>query len=422
MRAAELLAIVAICPLGIISSGCPRIEQPIGQYRASSSRSTQSNTGAASSTASSAQGEPDRSSDNRGMDASAGASSSFEEKEANTSLPDPVLIPTDSSPDAAPAVSGTAWTPTMPRACYTRSDVATRKHLDMYLVMDANVTLPYSGAWEVATTGVRYFVQDRSAAGVGVGLSFYGRECEAETYSKEPTVEIGELPANEDALVAGTMMPADYTASPMAPALEGGIQHQLERAKAHPDRKQIVVLITDGFTQDLSCRYSLQDVEDIALKGFNSEPSIWTYVIGFGAPDTMNTSADEVLARFSVLNGIAREGGGGRAFSVKFNDDPENMHDALTTIRRTAQPCAYEIPDFADPDNLNLSLFPNSFVPRVDSRAACQPTAQGFYYETAEGSERPSSIELCPASCRLLQLGDFAALLYSGCPTVRPDD
>jgi hypothetical protein len=250
-------------------------------------------------------------------------------------------------------------------------------------------------------------------------MRLYGRECEADPYDKEPTVEVGVLPANEDKLVAGTMMQADYTASPMAFALEGGIKHQLERAKAHPDRKQIVVLITDGFTQDLACRYSLQDVQDIALEGFNSEPSIYTYVIGFGAPDTMSTIADEVLARFSVLNGVARDGGGGRAYSVKYNDDPENMHDALTAIRRDAQPCEYEIPENADPAALNLSVFPNSFVPRVDSREACSPTSQGFFYKP-EGSESPTTIELCPSSCRLLQLGDFAALLYFGCPTARP--
>jgi hypothetical protein len=288
----------------------------------------------------------------------------------------------------------------------------------MYLVMDANVTLPYSGIWEMATTGVRYFVQDRAAAGVGVGLRYYGRECEADPYNKEPTVEVGVLPANADKLVAGTMLPADYSASPMAFALKGGIEHQMQRAKDHPNRKQIVVLITDGFTQDLTCRYSLQDVEDIALNGFNAEPSIGTYVIGFGAPDTMSAIADEVLARFSVLNGIAREGGSTRAYSVKYNDDPEEMHQALTAIRREAQPCAYDIPEDADPDKLNLSILDNNFVPRVDGPAACRPTSPGFYY-MPEGSDAPTSIELCPASCRLLQLGDFAGLLYSGCPTVR---
>jgi hypothetical protein len=290
----------------------------------------------------------------------------------------------------------------------------------MYIVMDGNVTLPYSGAWEVATTGVRQFVQDSAAAGIGVGLRYFGSECEAEPYDSNPTVEVAALPGNEDKLVASTMKPADYSSSPMLFALQGGLMHQSKRFQTHPDRKQIVVLISDGFTQDLSlqCRYSLQEVQDAVQQGYADNPSIQTYVIGFGAPDTMNTIADDILARFSVLNGIARDGGTSKAFSVKYNDDPEKMHDALTSIRRDAQPCAYEIPDGMDPSLLNLSLFPNSFVPRVDSREACGPT-QGFYYGFDDGSDTPRSMVLCPASCRLLQLGDFAALFYKGCPTAR---
>jgi hypothetical protein len=290
----------------------------------------------------------------------------------------------------------------------------------MYLVMDANVTLPYSGAWEVATSGVREFVQDPAAKGIGVGLRYYGSECSPETYASDPTVPVGELPANEDALVAATMVQAEYNASPMADALQGGIEHQLRRAQEHPEWKQIVVLLTDGFTQDLSCRSSLQDVQNLALDGFNSEPSIWTYVIGFGAPDTMSTIADDILSRFSGLSGIAREGGSRRAYSVKFNDDPDVMHDALTEIRRAAQPCAYDFPEGYNPAELNL-LLPGTFVPRVDGPEFCNQTTPGFYYAPA-GAETPTSIELCPASCRLLGAGDFAALLYKGCPTLRGRD
>ncbi|HET8939258.1 MAG TPA: hypothetical protein VFN67_37695 [Polyangiales bacterium] len=307
----------------------------------------------------------------------------------------------------------------MPRDCYKGSSTAIRKQLDMYIVMDANVTLPYSGAWEVATRGVRDFVQDPASAGTGVGLRYYGRECEADSYDKEPTVEVGELPANEEKLVAATEMQADYTASPMLFALQGGIAHQKARAKAHPDRKQIVVLVTDGFTQDLACRYSLQDVQDAASEGFNTKPEIETYVIGFGSPDTMSAIADDIIARFSVLHSIARDGGGGRAASVKVNDDPEVMRDALTAIRRAAQPCVYEIPEHADPANLNLSVFPNTFVPRVDGPEHCTLTEQGFYY-LPEGSDSPTEIELCYSTCRPLQTLDFAGVLYQGCPTVRP--
>lgn len=300
--------------------------------------------------------------------------------------------------------------------CLMGSTLATRKRLDMYLVVDANVTLPYSGSWEIATKGIRMFVQDPATSGIGVGLRYYGSECEAEPYDHEPTVEVNELPGNEAELVAATMMDAEFSASPMAPALEGGILHQKARAEQYPERKQIVVMITDGFTQDLQCRYSLQDVQEKASDGFNKNPQVQTFVIGFGAPDTMSAIADDILSRFNVLNTVAREGGSATAYSVKFNDEPETMHSMLTEIRRQAQPCAYELPPNADLDNLNLSILEN-FVSRRDSRASCR-LDHGWYYGP-EGAETPKTAELCPRTCALLRSGDFEALFYRGCPTVR---
>lgn len=412
MRVVELLAIVAICPLGVVGTGCGRVDQPIGQYRASATRSADDPEDAPRGNATGAQNQP-----TRVATSGTGGESAFEEFDpVNNSLPNPVF-PDEVPAGTEPTAAGMADVQSLPGMCLMGSTVATRKRLDMYLVVDANVTLPYSGSWEVATRGIRMFVQDPASIGIGVGLRYYGSECAAEPYDTEPTVEVRELPGNEDELVAGTMMDAEYSASPMAPALEGGIRHQSERAKMYPDRKQIVVMITDGFTQDLQCRYSLQDVQDIAADGFSSNPQIQTYVVGFGAPDTMSTIADDILARFNVLNAVARDGGSGSAFSVKFNDDPENMHDALVDIRRAAQPCAYELPASADPRNLNLSILPGSFVPRRDSRAACR-LDHGFYYGP-DGDADPTTAELCPLTCALLRDRDFEALFYRGCPTVR---
>jgi hypothetical protein len=412
MRVVELLAIVAICPLGVVDSGCGRVDQPIGQYRASTTRTSSNNTaGSAQGASQGTQNEPSRTTDSSAGD----ASTSEEFDPINNSLPNPVF-PSEPSTGSETPPSGMTNVRSVPAMCLMGSTLATRKPLDMYLVVDANVTLPYSGSWEVATRGIRLFAQDPASEGVGVGLRYYGSECEAEPYDLEPTVEVRALPANEDELVAATMMDAEFSASPMAPALEGGIRHQKERAKQYPERTQIVVMITDGFTQDLQCRYSLQDVQDQAYEGFNSNPQVETYVIGFGAPDTMSTFADELLSRFSGLNGVARDGGSSSAFSVKFNDEPETMHEKLVDIRRRAQPCAYKIPSNADVENLNLSIADN-FVSRRDSRAACR-LDHGFFYGP-EGADTPTTAELCPVTCALLRDRDFEALFYHGCPTVR---
>lgn len=412
MRVVELLAIVAICPLGVVDSGCGRVDQPIGQYRASTTRSTANNPAGGAHVASpGTQHEPSRATDPSASDASA----SEEFDPINNSLPNPVF-PTDPSTGSETPPSGMTDVQSLPAMCLMGSTRATRKRLDMYLVVDANVTLPYSGSWEVATRGIRQFAQDPAASGIGVGLRYYGSECSPEPYDLEPTVEVRELPANEDELVEATMMDAEFSASPMAPALEGGIRHQRERALQYPDRKQVVVMITDGFTQDLQCRYSLQDVQDTASDGFNADPQIETYVIGFGAPDTMSTIADDILSRFNVLNAVARDGGSTSAASVKFNDDPADMHEKLTDVRRRAQPCGYELPANADLKNLNLSILEN-FVSRRDSRADCR-LDHGFYFGP-EGSDTPTTAELCPVTCALLRDRDFEALYYYGCPTVR---
>jgi Mg-chelatase subunit ChlD len=413
MRLAELLAIVAICPLGIAASGCARIEQPIGQYRASSTRPTHNATGAQNPPTTS-QNQPNGV---RGSDASAGSGEPSEDVDSeNRMLPDPVLQTDPPGSETPP--TGQNVNP-ITETCYMGVEAAERKRLDMYLVIDANVTIPYSGAWDVAADGVRMFLEAPASKGIGVGLRFYGSECNTDAYL-EPTVEVGKLPDAQAELIAGTMLSADYQASPMVYALQGGIQHQIDRAERYPDWRQIVVLITDGFTQDLQCRnYTLQDVQDAAADGFASD--IETFVIGYGAPDTMSPIADEILGRFSVLHGIARDGGSREAGSVKFNDDPEVMANALAKIRRTAQPCSYLFPENADPANINLSYLPNSYVPRVDRVEECGQLASGFFY-APEGAEKPTSVELCPATCRQLQSGDYGAVFYLGCPTVRRND
>lgn len=296
-------------------------------------------------------------------------------------------------------------------------DIAKRTRLDMYVVMDANITLPVTGLWEFVTTGMWRFITDRRSVGTGVGLRFFGATCDPGEYNFKPQVEVGVLPDNLRELSEALNSRTAYTASPMSPALRGGIAHQLRRAKANPDTKQIVVLLTDGFTQDLTCRYTRQDVENDAAKGFTSDPSIETYVIGFGLPDTMSSIADDVLARFAALDPIAENGGTRKAYNVKFSEDPLLLEDALSSIRRTAQPCIYEVPEDVDPAKLNVMFFTSGVVPRVDDEAKCGQMS-GFFYQ-ADATGQPKTLKLCSASCNAMQKTDAALVLYTDCPTLR---
>jgi len=420
MRWQKLLAIAAVCPLAVIGVACQRIDQPIGQYSAASSRP---NPGAPP--VSSSEGatpvpsdvEPVQPADagSAAIDGSGGVEPSLISTDPTLSTDGAFVPPATMQIPTGTAPGNTART-LCPAAAF---DIARRTRLDMYIVLDANISLPYTGLWEFVTSGLWRFITDRRTQGTGVGLRYFGSDCQPDEYNLKPTVEVGVLPNNLNALTDALDLRNLFTASPMAPALEGGIAHQLRRAKANPDTKQIVVLMSDGFTQDLMCRYSRQDVEDQAAKGFTSTPSIETYVIGFGLPDTMSSIADDVLARFAALDPIAEQGGTRKAFNIKGIEDASQLEDALAAIRRTAQPCIYEVPEDVDLAMLNVAYITNNVVPRVDDKAKCGQNDGFFYQPESDASARPKKLELCPMSCNAVQRVDAALVLYTACPTLR---
>ena len=407
MRVLQLLAIAAVCPLAGFGGGCQKIEQPIGVYPAASHE------------------HPDTATTNGQTNPTNGSEAPWDGGFDAAISSDPSIGPPHAGNDAEdtttpPARSGQT-TASMPTANMSvckpdRSLVAERKRVDMYIAMDANITLPYTGLWETVTGGLREFVLDSTSAGTGVGLRFFGSTCDPDIYNNQPTVEVGELPGNQDALVAALNSRMTFTASPMKAALQGSINHQTARALKNTDVKQVVVLMTDGFTADLTCRYTTQDLEDQADSGFNATPSIETYVIGFGFPDTMSTIADEVLARFSPLDSIAAKGGTRKATILKSDDNADVVSAALQAVRRAAQPCDYKVPDGVDPAKLNLAFVPFGQIPRVDDSANCGQKP-GFWYDPAD--DPPKTIKLCPTSCQTLQANDYAAAVVVGCPTLR---
>jgi hypothetical protein len=408
MRALKLLAIAAVCPLVATTwaslAGCQRIVQPVGTYEGSHPTQT-------------AHPTPAVTQDGRARPPTGSTSTSAAGRLGE--------VPPPQSSDAAVTDTGTVDSATeqvtdagglvasISGACQpTASMRAELRRLDMYIVMDANITLPFTGLWEFATTGLRQFVTDPRSQHIGVGLRFFGLECDPAAYDDKPTVEVDLLSNNASSIVDATAARLNLNASPMGPALEGGIMHQSKRAKSLPDTKQIVVLLTDGFTQDLTCIYSEQRVEMAADKGFVGPPAIETHVIGFGLPATNSSVANDVLARFLPLDSIAANGGGGKALTLHVNDDPALMNEALQTVRRTAQPCEYLVPTGADRTKLSLVLVPGGELPRVDDASGCGGR-EGWHYDAAA----PNHIVLCPMSCQPMQRGDSqTAQLLLGCP------
>ena len=427
MRWQKLLAIAALCPLTVVAPvvmlapACQQIDQPVGQYSAAASRTQRPDTAPVSMQA----GAPI--SNDVELVTPADASSGAPENIDEGTEPTAVGVSTPQQPTAAPFIPpavatlpiGTSTGGGVPEVeCRALAvDIARRMRLDMYIVVDANISLPATGLWEFVTTGLKRFFADRRSQNIGAGLRFFGATCDPDDYNFKPQVEVGLVSENEQELVDVLNTRTAYTASPLQPALQGGIAHQLRRAKANPDTKQIVVLLTDGFTQDLMCRYSRQDVENEAAKGFTGSPQIETYVVGFGLPDTMNPIADDVLARFAALDPIAEQGGTRKAYNVKFSEDPFLLEEALHSIRRTGQPCVYEVPTDIDLETLNVSYFATRAVPRVDDKAKCGQM-EGFFYVNDDNGQ-PKSFELCAASCNAVQRTDALLVLYNKCPTER---
>jgi hypothetical protein len=416
MRPLQLLAIAALCPLAAMALGaCERIVQPVGAYEGAPRPIRPADTlkpdahvmqaTAPGSTSAPLAGRGENSTPEASIDGPLPDSGSAD---SAISLP-----PLDPVPDA-----GGELVPRSEACSPTAMLRAERPRLDMYIVMDANITLPFTGAWEFATTGLQQFVADKRSQGIGIGLRLFGLECDADVYDTNPTVEVDLVSKTASDIIKQTSQRINFSASPMLPALQGGIRHQRKRAMNLPNTKQIVVLLTDGIAQDVTCYYTEQAVEMAAHDGFSGSPAIETDVIGFGLPSTPSQVANDILARFLPLTTIAEEGGG-KAQTLDSGEDASMMNEALQRVRRAAQPCEYLVPRGPDPTKLILVWSPGGEVPKVDNASSCG-RREGWHFDVASD---PKRMVLCPTSCGTLQASDtLNAQLFVGCPPTRRVD
>lgn len=380
MRASQLLAASAVC-LPILGSGaCGRVVSKVGEYAA---QSTVSSAGVAAVETGSGGGN------NTGSAAAAGGSGGS---------------------GGEPAPAGAPSIPSDDGTCTFEPLDAPRHQLDIYVMMDSNITLAL-GLWELAVVGLRNFANDPRSAGIGMGVKYYGTICSSSEY-ENPTVEIAPLPGNEPAIREASTPEKALKASQMLPAVQGAIAHQKQRALAHPEAKQVVALITDGLTADINVTCPLYDVNDVVeatRAGFSGTPSIDTYVL------RLSTLADAVAS--DGLADVAAAGGTGTDITIGSQNVPSSVNDALQAVRRRAQPCDYEFPASTDPSRVGMATATvgsrvGEELPRVDDAGACL-AQQGWYLDDAAS---PSRMYLCPATCSAMRTGDALAVLpLTGC-------
>lgn len=284
---------------------------------------------------------------------------------------------------------------------------AIRKRLDLYFMMDNNITLPDPRAWSGLVQGVIRYVSDARAEGTGVGIGFFGLQCTENAYAV-PTVKVSPLPQNVAPLTAAlsvSLITGIINTSPMLPALGGAVRHASSLASSF-GWKAAVVLISDGFESFPACPSSPPEVAQKAANAFTGSPSIETYVVAADNPLAVDPQAG---ARFMPLDEIAREGGTGAARRVDVTAEAQliptvqsALADTLVDIQHEAEPCDYSVPESARlaPGSVPLTIGDGSAssptLPLVANAAAC--TGQGYYF-SPNLSGTPDWAVLCPASC-----------------------
>lgn len=343
--------------------------------------------------------------------------------------------------------------------CAGTSIKAEQVPLDMYIMMDQSGSMSdtvASGAtkWEAVKSALTGFVQQPSAAGIGVGIGFFpytsglqcpvipfcatdadcgpvgcgpcvpplpgfpgicegasGDSCVASDYAK-PDVEIAALPGVGTAIINSMNAHGPTGGTPTSAALQGTVDHAKQWAIAHPNHTVIAVLATDGVPS--GCNEDINFINGIAASALAGTPSIKTFAIGVGSSLTL-------------LQSVAAAGGTGSAFLIDTNQNAADQFlDAMNAIRGAALSCGYLIPQPPPGEEINYNAInvqytPNGgmpkLLPQVANPGACPAAPELAWYYDNPGA--PTQILLCPGACDTISADTKGQVdVVVGCDTV----
>jgi hypothetical protein len=320
------------------------------------------------------------------------------------------------------------------------------KPIDLYIMFDAtqSVSCPLvfgqpTTRWDAFKTAMQQFVQLPAAAGVSVGIQYYGQNesCDRAVYA-QPNVPIAPLPGNGAAIVASLNARVPAGSTPLDAALGGAIDHARSWAASHTDHTVAVVLVTDA-AGNFPCG-PLANASNVAADGVSGMPSIPTYVIGtIPAPGEPACLWDVGGAPTEGnLHPIAQSGGTAQAVLVQTGSDAAAQFlAALSRIRQTVTktetrteitfvpvPCEFKIPDPPDGGTFDKGKVNFQFtsagssqgVGYVPAAADCSRVAAGWYYEDPVA---PTKILVCPQTCTAIQASSSTQIdIILGCASV----
>lgn len=289
--------------------------------------------------------------------------------------------------------------------------------LDIFIMFDQSQSMDCAtttgNRWNAVKQALTGFVNDPGAAGIGVGIQFFGdnglgSSCDAAAYST-PAVPIAPLPGNANAIIGALDSHRPSTNTPSRPALEGAIAHARTWKQQHPGHTVIVLFVTDG--QPNACGDNggdfVEPVVQVARAGLESPEKMNTYVIGIVSEGVACPFLDPAPPTKADLDRVAVSGGTTESFMVDVNQNAsQKFLEATNKIRVGAQPpCEYRLPEpdkgtKLDPEFVNVTVTDQAGAPttifRVASSGVCNPSTGGWYYDNEAA---PTKILLCPATC-----------------------
>jgi hypothetical protein len=338
--------------------------------------------------------------------------------------------------------------------------------LDQSSSMDSPVGTGTDTRWTAVTKAIGNFVQQPEAAGLGVGINYFGvapnnnpmcagtrptctkdsdcamgcgpcvpfmpgstvkvckevlggagvDQCDVTNYAKAET-PIAPLPGNAQPILASLARHMPSTGTPSSAALQGSTDFCRQWAMAHPDHVVVNVFATDGEPED--CDLDPMNIANIAGQAFNATPSVRTFAIGVGDDLAGDAGSDAKL----LMDGIAQAGGTMKAFLISDANVNQQFLAALNKIRGSSLACTYAIPDsmggMPDIMKVNVRYTPGSgmpvVIPKVADAADCAGR-DGWYYDNPT---TPTRIIMCDATCQKFSMDSTGKVeIQVGCQTI----
>lgn len=350
--------------------------------------------------------------------------------------------------------------------------------VSLYIVLDNSLSMAQAGVntagvskWTQAVSSVTSFVNDPQSDGLSVALQYFnpplitnailgaplsdllaaaGSDLCTGAAHAQPSVPLGKLPGHAQAIQDSLTLTGPTSNTPSTGALNGGVQFCQGAMKADPSQKCVVVFVTDGQPNgcDLSSLGCGQGTDCVDPKAEGVLTGIAKSARSAGV-DTFTVGMNGVsTAGFELLNAIAVAGGTDCTTSIPGKEACDastgtfTLADALSAIRERisvtetftevdnvtevlALECSWLLPEppagkTIDPGEVNLTLALNRSAPNVlgnvQSEQDCAQTGGvGWFYDEPA---KPSSINLCAASCEAVKSADRAeAQVLLGCKT-----